>query len=448
MPLQRQSRLTLVKQERKKPMELISEKALLAIYHKLESIALNESSPDLDYADFHQDMGPLLDVINNIARSLAEINILAGNLSEGKLSDLNLSKTNYLSGHFKELHSKLTHLTWQAKQIQEGNYDQQLEYFGDLSQSVNAMVKQLAQRETDLKKQVKLTEQKSENFKKLVSSMETVLDTVTDKVYVVDPQTEKYHYMNKTAKRHVQETGFYKLCYANCHFSDKIKHDCHGTVDGTTEYYCQVTDKWYELTSTPITWANEKVSVIYLEKDITDNKDRHYLEQIAYYDTATGAYNRRYAFDTLNKFFKEKTPIAVLFIDLDNLKGINDTHGHAAGDEYISLVYTTFVQSTDKAGCVCRIGGDEFVGILKNVNPGSGVAEQIAEKMHAKLQEMNVNRKYAYEYSVSVGIAYSDYCTYDTVDKLMDVADSRMYENKKQKKATGDRAAKTRQFTR
>ena len=123
------------------------------MYQKLVKIALNKKSDELSYDDFSEEFHPLIEVINNIASSVSEINTFAHCLSDGKLSECKLSKTNYLSGEFKELHAKLTHLSWQAKQIEHGDYSQKLDYFGNISEAINSMVEQLDLRETDLKEQ-------------------------------------------------------------------------------------------------------------------------------------------------------------------------------------------------------------------------------------------------------------------------------------------------------
>ena len=409
-------------------MDLITEEALIKVFEKLKSIALSESAPELEYKDFHEEMGPLVDVINNIASSFAELNALADNLSEGKLGEVKLSKTNYLSGHFKELHSKLRHLTWQAKQIQEGNYDQRLEYFGDLSSSVNAMVEQLSERESQLKTQIEIVEQKSETFQTLISALETLLDQVGEKIFVADTATRSFLYMNQTAKEQATE-----LCYTDkCKLMDQLKLDKRELSMSASEYYCEHSGKWFSYFSNPITWTGEVQSMLIITKDISDMKEMQSLERIAYYDTATNAFNRRYALDTLERLFEEKAPFSVCFIDLDMLKGVNDNFGHAIGDEYIMTVYNAISQSVRKDDCVCRLGGDEFLAIL--IGATSAIAERVANKVNTILTQINEKKEHPYTCSVSVGIASSDYEEFDTVDKILEAADARMYESKKRKK--------------
>jgi len=413
-------------------MDLINEEGLFKLFDKLKSIALGRIAPELSYDDFSDDLRPLVDVVNNIASSLAEINSLANSLAKGKLSETNLSKSNYLSGHFKELQAKLTHLSWQARQIQDGNYDQRLEYFGDLSFAVNSMVEQLAERESALREQVDISFDKTESYKKLISVMETVLDNVSERVFVIDCYSGTTIYMNQSAKSHLGDMIAANHIMENCSLYKQVAQMKIKPRAMRSEFYCDHYKRWYIIASNPIAWSGENPSALYIEKDITDTKEVESLEQIAYLDANTGAYNRRFAYDTLNELFAQKAPVAICFIDLDNLKSINDTYGHAAGDEYIMTVYKTLTESLRRDDCVCRIGGDEFLAILKG---GScAAAKRVATKVNNILQQISQAKNLSFEYSISTGVAMSDYDLYDNAESFVKAADALMYEEKKFKK--------------
>lgn len=412
-------------------MQPISREEIEKIFKKLQTIALNKHSADLKLDEFSEDFHFMVELVNYIAISLKEINTLAGNLSNGKLNEAGLSKTNYLSGEFKELHAKLRHLSWQLKQIQDGNYNQRLEYFGDLSESINDMVAQLDAREAELKLQIQKTEIVSDDFKKLLSTMKMVIDNVNEKVYIVDPDTDTFIYMNKAAELHLAPEERCDIHARNCNLFQHIKNTKSCSSFLPAEYYCENTGAWYKITTSPLRWTGEKQVVLYIEKDITNSKEKESLEQIAFFDTATGAYNRRHAIITLNELFNKKESFAICFFDLDGLKQVNDLFGHATGDEYIMTVYKTILKSLRKEDVICRFGGDEFIAIMQHAT--HAVVERVITKINNVLVKLS-KKPQQYKYSVSVGVVVADYEKYQTVGQLLEEADRRMYENKKSKR--------------
>ena len=96
--------------------------------------------------------------------------------------------------------------------------------------------------------------------------------------------------------------------------------------------------------------------------------DRHVLEKLAYQDTITGLPNR----NEMNRFFEtnsETEQITILFLDLDQFKAINDTLGHNVGDLLVQEVGKRLRQFIGNGQQVFRIGGDEFLIILKQSDP-------------------------------------------------------------------------------
>lgn len=80
-------------------------------------------------------------------------------LSQGKLLDIKIQHTNYLASPFKELHSRLLHLTWQARQVASGDYQQRVDFMGDFSEAFNTMIEALECNENALKKKIEELEQ-------------------------------------------------------------------------------------------------------------------------------------------------------------------------------------------------------------------------------------------------------------------------------------------------
>ncbi len=105
-------------------------------------------------------------------------------------------------------------------------------------------------------------------------------------------------------------------------------------------------------------------------------------EQLADRDALTPAFNRRAFIRELHRSLAEaeryKTPAAVLYVDLDSFKALNDSHGHAAGDAVLAHVGRLLIESVRETDVVGRLGGDEFGVILNHVHPDEARAKALA----------------------------------------------------------------------
>jgi diguanylate cyclase (GGDEF)-like protein len=99
------------------------------------------------------------------------------------------------------------------------------------------------------------------------------------------------------------------------------------------------------------------------------------------------------------------SPVALLMLDIDHFKGINDTYGHAAGDQALRLLGATLRESTRKADCAARLGGEEFAILLPGATPlvALAIAERICEQV-AKLAVLDGTGR-QFGYTVSIGLA-------------------------------------------
>jgi diguanylate cyclase (GGDEF)-like protein len=152
------------------------------------------------------------------------------------------------------------------------------------------------------------------------------------------------------------------------------------------------------------------------------------LEQLADSDTLTPLPNRRRFLRELERVVAQAnrhgTPAAVLYIDLDSLKAINDGHGHFAGDAaliHVAKLLSALIRSTDVAA---RIGGDEFGLILDHLDHNSAIetAERIARRIAETPLEIGGN---LIRLEASIGTA--TILAGDTVEEVMQRADRNMY---------------------
>jgi diguanylate cyclase (GGDEF)-like protein len=178
-------------------------------------------------------------------------------------------------------------------------------------------------------------------------------------------------------------------------------------------------------------------------RDITEVKEKeNQLKQLALTDALTHLPNRHWMSKNLPAIIdtakKQGHQFAVLFIDLDNFKNINDTLGHNVGDTYLQAVASTLQQSVRKHDHVLRLGGDEFM-ILLNELDSPDVALAIAEHLLMKLREIDIlGANSNMSPRASIGVAfYPENAT--TPEGLIQAADIAMYEAKRSGK---DRVAR------
>jgi diguanylate cyclase (GGDEF)-like protein len=161
----------------------------------------------------------------------------------------------------------------------------------------------------------------------------------------------------------------------------------------------------------------------------------HELEavQLATLDELTGLSNRRgfllLAKHSLKLSIRQKFPIVLVFMDLNQFKLINDKFGHAEGDAalvaFANLMNASFRDSDHYA----RLGGDEFVALLSSTSIQE--AGKIIERFKASLITYNQQAKRGYDISFSYGIVEFNHGTQTTIEELLDEGDSLMYESRK-----------------
>jgi diguanylate cyclase (GGDEF)-like protein len=154
-------------------------------------------------------------------------------------------------------------------------------------------------------------------------------------------------------------------------------------------------------------------------------------EHLARTDYLTGVANARYFFELasaeLNRAQRYRHPLAVAYIDVDDLKPVNDRFGHGAGDTLLRVVAETIRVRVRKSDVVARLGGDEFALLLPEAS--SEAAEAAVRKIHASLVEVMQNRGWRVTFSIGVVTCLSPPDT--TLEELIRVADGLMYSVKR-----------------
>tara|TARA_R110001592_G_scaffold200902_8_gene449894 strand:- start:2732 stop:3592 length:861 start_codon:yes stop_codon:yes gene_type:complete len=194
---------------------------------------------------------------------------------------------------------------------------------------------------------------------------------------------------------------------------------------------------WIESMCVPLFDANHQlVGALGVNRDISDRiKETKRLEHLAHYDQLTEIPNRYLVFDRIDHLIdqseRDMRTFALLFIDLDKFKIINDTKGHAFGDQVLVEVSLRLKQSIRNSDTVARIGGDEFVILLENMIDKSNVDSVIKTIMDTISRPFKINdEKLTVSCSIGVSIYPDDGIT---TDSLIATADKAMYNNKHKK---------------
>ena len=183
----------------------------------------------------------------------------------------------------------------------------------------------------------------------------------------------------------------------------------------------------------------EIISYIATVKNISARNDaENEIKQLAFYDPLTQLPNRRLLLDRLNQALfssvRSSRSGALLFIDLDNFKNLNDTLGHDIGDLLLQQVAQRLESCIREGDTVARLGGDEFVVMLLNLGEqaieAAAQTELVGEKIIATLSQPYQLLNYKYHGTPSIGATlFND--SHQAVDELMKQADIAMYQAKK-----------------
>lgn len=152
-------------------------------------------------------------------------------------------------------------------------------------------------------------------------------------------------------------------------------------------------------------------------------------EKQAYTDVLTGLKNRRSVEQALEGLLAEQSPFCFLQLDLDFFKAVNDSYGHAAGDYVLQKVAAVLLDETRDQDDVARVGGDEFVIIMRGDIPKQRIAK-IGGRIIQRIQEPVLFEGHPCQVSASIGISQVSDAHRLTVDQLMQQADKALYASK------------------
>ncbi len=281
----------------------------------------------------------------------------------------------------------------------------------------------------------------------------SLLDNLSDGIYFVDCQ-RKITYWNKGAERisgfcaeEVQEN----YCWNNIlrHINDQGVVLCHGIcplaatiLDGQAReasvylHHKEGHRVPVLVRTAPLYDAHRHIiGAIEIFSDNTAQsmitQRVNELERLALLDPLTQLANRRYIEMNLHSRLEElrryRWPFGVLFLDVDHFKFINDTYGHATGDEILRMLARTFTANMRTSDIFGRWGGEEFVAIVRNIDYEH--LYNLAERLRMLIAESYlIENSSVIHVTISIGgtLAHAD----DTVESLLQRADHLMYQSK------------------
>ncbi|MCR9254957.1 MAG: GGDEF domain-containing protein [Alphaproteobacteria bacterium] len=205
---------------------------------------------------------------------------------------------------------------------------------------------------------------------------------------------------------------------------------------------------WLEEASTLLHAANREdgdgnaavalsLAIAEAQKIINDQQERiAALEELSHTDELTGVQNRRgFALEIDRQIMdaaRRGRSGAIIFVDLDGFKGINDTHGHAAGDAVLKSVAEFLMDMVRGGDAVGRLGGDEFAVMLAGVDPKKAVRR--AHQIHRKLEAIDVTWNGA-TLPVRASMGTVSFDGSSVAADIMNAADQAMYDAKRSRKS-------------
>lgn len=299
--------------------------------------------------------------------------------------------------------------------LKEGQIDslrlEKQKEFSFLVQQINSFVE-------ILKKQQKVIEEKEKLYKIIAENIEDLIIIFNKKAQIV--------YANPKAREYLE---IQELKTSTKNLQDFVKNLL-SLSDEERTFYREIKLPYQTWIGSWIIPVGDN-DFLFIGRDITLFKAQEIkLFEAATRDPLTGLYNRRYLEDVLNKIWssaKRGQKSTLLFIDMDDLKKINDELGHLAGDQVIKGIGNVLQKNIRDEDIVARWGGDEFVAVLRcSLKEAIAITERILKLIKGTKFVFTNKPIYA---SVSIGIVEID--GNKTIEELIKLADTLTYEAKK-----------------
>lgn len=370
--------------------------------------------------------------LTHFAVCVAQINALAKAMSKGKLEVELPPPSNEMASPLKALHSSLKHLAWQAQQIAKGDYGQHVDFMGDFAEAFNTMIAQLEDRRATLLAQIEVGRQKTTALEQSNRLLKAITDKIHQWVIVIDDATFEWLYVNQQAVNALVRTE----CGPQIRhwITQQAKTMTQNVQPYSTQIEMQNGDGllYFTVEVHPLNWYG-KSAIAFMLIDISTEREHLYnLQTAAYTDISTQLYNRRYGMKILDEWLVNGKSFVLCFVDIDNLKYVNDNFGHAEGDHYIMEVAEA-LRDFSCESILCRLGGDEFMILAQGwtVSKATEQMEILRNSLACCPDEGMCN----YDRRISYGIVEIGTTNILSASDILRIADEKMYEDKRRNKA-------------
>jgi diguanylate cyclase (GGDEF)-like protein/PAS domain S-box-containing protein len=301
----------------------------------------------------------------------------------------------------------------------------------------------------ELRREIIELRQSKEDLSESIDKYRALIESTDDSIYLID-KSARYLFMNKKHLSRMRLNGDTILgrAYGDFHskeeagmFKGQIETVLKTGESAQFEHKSGRDGGYFLRTMSPVMDAsNSIIAVTVISKNITPLKNLEaQLYALSLSDELTGLYNRR-GFMTLAeqqmKISKRmKRHMLLIFADMDQMKHINDAHGHAEGDRAIKDLGDILKATFRESDIIGRIGGDEFVMLITTFLNGS--EKLYLNRLFQNIDKFNSSKIRPYAISVSIGMVVSNPYGTPTIQELLERADQRMYENKSSAQKTG-----------
>ncbi len=274
---------------------------------------------------------------------------------------------------------------------------------------------------------------------------QTMLESIDDSIYVVDTNYN-YCYINSLHLHRLGQTeeiigkgyGEFHSSEETKLFIEKMNKAVNTGKSATYTHKSFREGRYFMQTYSPFSnESGEITKVTITSKEVTKiKKMEELMKKASMTDEMTGLHNRRGFFALAEHNFKmikrSNNRSYLLYVDMDNLKKINDHYGHNEGDAAIVTASNILKATYRDTDIIARVGGDEF--IIFPVETSEDSYESIVSRLQRNLDIYNTSSNLDYELSLSVGIALINTESLCNIDELIAQADKLMYESKLNKK--------------
>lgn len=406
-------------------------KVQVVLLEYLMDVMYHEEGKELDIKKLPEEFKAVGNEMAKLGKWIKEAKETSKRILKGDLSSCGFDKGNPFMYPLIELQHKLNYITWQIKQVENGDYTQKIDFIEEFSNAFNSLTNKLQQQRDSLTAEKQLVEDINDELDIVVQLVKSFANYTHNMVFIRSIDGRKELFRNISASNFINsnlEMGEYLLK----ELEEKDDFEIHSRMMWDFEFKSVLDQEeiyYYNVESYPMIMNNHRAVVHIVLDDTKRKKKEKHMHQLAYVDALTGLYNRRYAFEMMNHYINQNVSFVLSFVDIDYLKYCNDKFGHILGDTYL-LDIVKALKEID--GILCRTGGDEFMIIQANTTTAK--QNELLYEIRERVQEEGKTKLYPQSYSyASCEIPMNPT---KKLDEYLILVDALMYEFKAKNKKT------------